>query len=500
MEHRDHVSRRAFLGIATAGAAGAAFAAPPTIAAPHGRTCPVVAMDGTGDFGPETPGTTTSGIQEAIDAVHGAGGGTVALRRGVYMVDHSSAPPEEARQFACGQQSLGVYDDIALVGEGMDQTVIRTAAQCNTNALLGWQTFRVRIEDLTFDGAGLNKGYGIAIFGMGTSFHDVVVRRVRCLGFGGSAIGIAGGERVVLEQCATSGAKIGFELGAPSKDYWVLHCTAAECSNGTLILDPADQFNEAGNLHPHIIGGRYDGGGTASGVALWDCYEPVVIGVTALGGVTTNLQIAPSGRPTITTPVGGGLLLGCVAEGSHGSDAGRYGVGAFQDGVRVIGCSITGNEDAGVFARPGAAGQVIVSQCTFHRGSDGAQQYAIVCGDGCALRASNNQHDGPPERFLGNASALAVPGSLVTGNTGFSPQGLLPPPAVPASGEWLANDRPWPVDIHVYAGIVSEISKRDAAGREGIVANRTPAQVRLWPGEAIRLTYTGAPTWTWFGE
>jgi hypothetical protein len=422
----------------------------------------------------------------------------------VYLVDHVAPPPEEARKFACGLRSIGLYDDLTLQGEGLDQTIIRTAAECNTNALLGWATSRVHLADLTVDGAGLNAGYGIAIFGLdygkGTAFSDVSLRRVKATGFGGSAIGIAGGQRVVLEQCVGMGSKIGFELGSPSMDYWVLHCTATGCTNGTLIFDPADQYNEAGNLRPRVVGGLYDGEGKASGVALWDCFEPMIVGVTARQGVTTNLQISLSHRETITTPVGGGLIEGCLAEGSVGSAAGRYGLGACQDGVRVIACSVTGNEDVGVLAAPGDGGQVGVYHCTFRAGPGDVQRYAVVPqGERVVLQAHGNLYDGRGDGFLGNPDALAVPGSCLSENAHFNPVGLLPPVEGPVSGVFVANPHPYAVEVYLHSGQVAAVVKRDVAGKTAQVASASNVSVRLQPGEAISLEYTARPEWSWFG-
>lgn len=56
------------------------------LAKEHVGSTVAVAMDGSEPFGPQTPGTRTSGIQEAIEAVHAAGGGIVHLRKGVYPI------------------------------------------------------------------------------------------------------------------------------------------------------------------------------------------------------------------------------------------------------------------------------------------------------------------------------------------------------------------------------------------------------------------------------
>ena len=498
------LTRRELLEAAALTAAGAVLVTPAVLAAEdrgsRAASTVVVTTDGRGDFGPDTAGTRTSGIQEAIEAAHAAGGGVVLLRGGVYLVDNVMPPPREAGKLGCGPASLQLYDDITLRGEGMDRTIVRVGAKCNTNTMLAWESSRISIEDLTLDGAGLNAGYGIAIFGMKDAFAEVCLQRVKATGFGGSAIAVAGGRRVMIEQCVGINSKIGFEMGAPSEDYLVLHCTAYGCWNGTLGFNSADQFNEAGNLRPRVIGGLYDGEAKASGVALWDCFEAMVVGVVARRGVTTNIQISSSHRKTITTPVGGGLIEACVAEGSVASKAGRYGVGACQDGVRVVGCTIAGNEDVGVLAAPGKGGMVAVHQCTFRAGQREAQRYAIRAeGQQLALRASGNLYEGPEGGFIANPEALVVPGSLLSENSGFNPVGLVRAPQVPSSGDFAVNVHPYAVQIYLHSGGLIKAIKRDLRGATAEVGRSPNVSVALQPGEAIGVEYHARPRWSWFG-
>jgi hypothetical protein len=211
------LTRRQLLEATALAAGGLALGSPGAASVPSSAGArAVVAADGSADSGPQTAGTRTAGIQEVIEAVHAHGGGIVHLGPRTYPVDAVVPPPQAARACGCGMRSILLYDNAALRGEGPDETIIQTAAKCNTNAILGWATSRVSIEDLTIDGAGLNGGYGIAIFGMTTSFSDVFLGRVKATGFGGSAIAVAGEQRVVLEHCTGAGGTIGFELGAPS--------------------------------------------------------------------------------------------------------------------------------------------------------------------------------------------------------------------------------------------------------------------------------------------
>jgi hypothetical protein len=499
------VPRRSVLAAAL-GCGGASWLATGVCAAapvqPAGPVVNVTA-DSSGQFGPHTPGTRTCGVQEAIDAVRAQGGGVVHVRAGTYILSGVTPPPDDARRFNCGSQQVGLCSNLALRGDGMDRTVLVAAQHCNVNMLLGWTVSNVAIEDLTIDGAGLNGGYGLAVFGMGTSFSDVAVRRVKACNVGGSAIAVAGGRRVTVEQCVGCGAKIGFELGSPSEDYQVLHCTAYACTNGALIFDPADQFNEAGNVRPRVIGGYYAGEGRATPIAMWDCWEALVAGVSTTQGVTTNIQVSSSHRPTITTPVGGGLIEGCLAEGSIGSEAGRYGIGAFQDCVRVVACSLIGNEECGVAAGPGEGGQVAVLGCIFRPGTRNTQRYAIVGhGTRVSLLAQGNLWQpgvASTGGLLGNPAAFDIARCRVTDNVGFNPVGLLPAPNVPATGEYASNSHPFPVEVSVCGGELQAVLKRDSLGRAVTVGRGGNCTVRLEPGESLAMDYTRPPAWTWFG-
>ncbi len=495
------ISRRGFMTGGPHAAAAAAVALAGASTPARQAATALVSADGDAAFGPQTPGTSTGGIQEAIDAVHDEGGGVVLLKSGVHTIEGSHPPPAAAIE--TGPYVLYLREGVTLRGEGMYDTTIRSQERSGSNMILAWDESRIGIEDLTIDGQGRHRGYGVAIFKLGPdwdSYSDVLIRRVRSMGVSGSAFGICGGRSVVVDQCLAQDCAIGYELGGATRDYCVLHCTARSCTNGTLIFTQADRFSEAGNLYPRIIGGVYDGGGAASGVALWDCWEPVVIGVTALRGRTTNIQIASTHRESITTPVGGGVIEACLAEDSAGSDAGRYGVGAFVDGVRVVTCTLSGNEDVGVSVRPDAGGQVLVADCTFREGGRKAQKHAIAAeGKGIALHATGNLYQGPRESFLAGVNALDPARSLLAHNAGYNPVGVVHSPDMPASGEYATNPYPFVVEVHVYGGSGARIRKRDAGGNEGTAGVGPCSSVTLWPGEAVALDYADLPQWSWFG-
>jgi hypothetical protein len=80
-----------------------------------------------------------------------------------------------------------------------------------------------------------------------------------------------------------------------------------------------------------------------------------------------------------------------------------------------------------------------------------------------------------------------------SGNSGYNPVGLLTAPAVPASGTPQANTFGVRVRVAVSGGSLTNIAIN------GTNTGLTSGMFELDPGETITLTYTAAPTWTWFG-
>jgi hypothetical protein len=91
---------------------------------------------------------------------------------------------------------------------------------------------------------------------------------------------------------------------------------------------------------------------------------------------------------------------------------------------------------------------------------------------------------------VGRSSSTAI---KIQDNPNFNPVGLLTPPTIPGSGTAQTNTFPYRVRIYVSGGTVNNIAIN------GTNTGLTSGMFELDPGEAITLTYTAAPTWTWFG-
>jgi hypothetical protein len=81
---------------------------------------------------------------------------------------------------------------------------------------------------------------------------------------------------------------------------------------------------------------------------------------------------------------------------------------------------------------------------------------------------------------------------MVRGNIGYNPVGHVTSPSIPSSTTALVN--PFNVDasVMVSGGTVSAI----AIG--GTSTGLTSGQFFIPAGQSITLTYSAAPSWTWF--
>ncbi|MFB8182621.1 right-handed parallel beta-helix repeat-containing protein [Streptomyces sp. NPDC055966] len=92
---------------------------------------------------------------------------------------------------------------------------------------------------------------------------------------------------------------------------------------------------------------------------------------------------------------------------------------------------------------------------------------------------------------------ISSSGNVLRGNQNYNPVGrFTAQPPVPASGTPYANTLNADAMVTIVGGTVSAI----AVGGQPTGLTTTPATVRVPAGQTITLTYTVAPTWTWFGD
>ena len=120
----------------------------------------------------------------------------------------------------------------------------------------------------------------------------------------------------------------------------------------------------------------------------------------------------------------------------------------------------------------------------------GNAAYGAVGGDGGQMSFSGHP------RFSGNGTA-----DLHSGGVDHPAYGGLSSVAVPASGTEIVNPFWIPVKVFVNGGTLT--TPFIAAGKSGAevqIAASTNVIVPLGPGEYIKLTYSGAPAWTWASD
>lgn len=78
-------------------------------------------------------------------------------------------------------------------------------------------------------------------------------------------------------------------------------------------------------------------------------------------------------------------------------------------------------------------------------------------------------------------------------NIGYNPVGNIAAPAIPASGTAYTNSQIVTTRVHISGGTVTEIAIN------GTTTGLISGTFILEPNDAITLTYSAAPTWTWFG-
>ena len=114
-----------------------------------------------------------------------------------------------------------------------------------------------------------------------------------------------------------------------------------------------------------------------------------------------------------------------------------------------------------------------------------------------------------------------LPTSLISNSTGSSTNVIYPDvkycnyldlpvsvpatPSIPASGTAQQNTNPYPVNVYVYGGDITEIQITRNGTAYTVLSVSTAIAMsgqvyKLNPGDSITLTYSTAPSWEWLAE
>ncbi len=207
------------------------------------------------------------------------------------------------------------------------------------------------------------------------------------------------------------------------------------------------------------------------------------ISVAVNGAIQTDVLIADN---IIDTPAGSGAL-------GHGIFI--YDVTRF---------TVKGNSVRGASTGSGPSGIRI----------DGASAHGIISGNiltanwiGLDVVGTSNNLSIFSNDSYTNVSANMVKTTsgvniLIHNNPGFNPRGALAyvggNPVMPASDAYYQNDFGYSCLVTIYGGTVTGIVTGNTAGTE-VPTGLTSGSFVLPPGAVVRITYSVAPTWVWYG-
>lgn len=462
------------------------------------------------DYGADATGATdsTPAIQQALDACRVAGGGTVFFPLGTYSVITALRTGGFANN-ACALMPGG---DTVLRGQGRGASIIRLAngspgcsGLLSNNAAIfsPWNVSQEQVTfvDLTIDGNAGNNG--------ADTINGVFIWRQRNWKF----------HRVQIKDCrgtANSGgaAETFMFYGNGSSELSFVDCDGIQTTgsvsnafvaNGCTMVDYVD-CRAIGIGAGAAIGYGFNVGTSAAGsrqVTYTNC-KAYLCGQQGYHVDASNVQ-----NVTYTACVAGGLASDIVSgqqfpftqSQSLGNGGSGWVCTVAAVGIKLVGCISDNNGAHGYDLRAGqfyldncsgrnnAAGQGLVFSNTPTARVSGGDYSNNLIGIrfGAVADTANVRITGGP-RLSGNATTAIQ----VNATNYAAPPANVAAPAVPASTVALTS--PFGLDARVYVngGTVT------AVALDGVATGQIAGAFIVPAGGTITLTYTVAPTWTWF--
>ncbi|MEM5820024.1 MAG: hypothetical protein QXO19_03980 [Candidatus Aenigmatarchaeota archaeon] len=479
------------------------------------------------DFGPDTPGTLTYGIQEAINAISG-NGGIVYLKAGNYYV---SAP------IIINTSGILLEGEGSGIGDGYLPTAIINNLPTGSNNLVTNNTRFFSVKNILFDGTFGNRQTGGALlysayvqgtiencsfhvgqFDYGINFQPAITNIDHCF-FGNSAnvaaIYIRGGgndffiSNTVIETGATG---IIIENNQPGlgviQNVDITHC------NTSLQLGTS---GGSGNINfIKFINCNFDA------PTNYGIYIPAST-ATFLYLLFTQCTVGNGSINNIYWPATNAIPINVKFTSCVFRDATQDGIVlAFEDsregGVTFESCSIvhSGVSSAGTYSNIKVPSGLTASGEGMHinlynceLGDDVVYNDTIYTKQVFGIESSGLVHLHVEGGKLGSTTAgllidnssYLLSDSKILNITGYNPQGFkTTTPSVPASGTAVQNTNPYPVMVYISGGSGTAVAITPNGSSTATTVNSTLAgQYRLEPYDSITLTYSTAPTWQWYG-
>lgn len=434
------------------------------------------------DYGAVGNGSTDdrAAIQAALDACRVAGGGTVYLPAATYAITTCPAHPTD-NTINC---SLVIGAQTTMRGDGPGATLVKWTVNTipnqghilnNYNRLSPGGDTDMAIVDMTFCGnAGIMPGTVDAQYGPQWNWARRVLMR-----------------NVVAYDFLGTGDSGNGPNGTPAENW---HLDAHYCTD--VLFDGCAVFDSGVNV-------------TGSGFSLNYCSYSKVIGCTGYGmhlsrnfthfhcrnTTYVGCMAYASGDDGFNSEISVDTqYIGCVS-GGESTDTTNYpyttntNLGNAKNGFRIynsssrvqmLGCVSEFNTLAGVaIVSSSGNGLRIIGGSYASNGTYGINQDAS--GGGFTIGGSPSIVNNTTNSILLNGATASATTNAITS------------PAVPATTVAFTNPYPFACAVVISGGTVSQITVCGIT-----VASATGVTVIVPPNQNIKLTYTVAPSWSWY--
>jgi hypothetical protein len=488
-----------------------------------------------GATGTSTPTATTQGIQAAINACNAAGGGIVLLPQETYTINGPLTVPDGAGIQITGQTrrtfiTQTTANDIFQI-ENTQGTIINLLhLQYNSTSLAG--------RGISANGANNVRLNEILVgdASVGFYFFDTNdVQLFQCttqsstnseagLWIDGGANGDGGCTLFLADACTFSGTNgPGIMLG---------HCQTLRFSNtqvlgfdvgvdigNPLVVNNPDRVNPGGTIQTQLIycsnvdvnQGMADygfylhppSGWTVVDVRLMECHAEVH---PAQGGAAVGFMLTQDPTTTTYGLIDTVQIQDCTATfcgtGLH-LQAGKN--------IEIVGGVYAGNAQIGVSIDGSLSGVVLTTilvvgiragqkvgggAATQNIGVQVSATVDDIMVIGCDL-LGNQTHN---LNVVGGYAAAFGDNSFIINCNGYNPVGLLTPPGFPLTTVPQQNFYPFPVEVYLSGGSVTDVHIKGPNDATGVDTGLTSGAFTLQPGESIVVSYTGSPSWAWKGD
>jgi hypothetical protein len=233
--------------------------------------------------------------------------------------------------------------------------------------------------------------------------------------------------------------------------------------------------------------------------SVWDQCRFIDAGRYGINGgdasmLFTNLAMDTSAQSQIN----GAANCNFIGTTTFGSATNGPTIQLYDGGMaHFIGCQLHGpnggNDNSGVIINVLGTASATFEGCAFQPLANTVHLVSAQSGYTGAIRIIGGSISGS---FTGETLFNEGTTGIISARDliGYNPTGPQAAPAIPASGTVLTNPFPFDCTVYVNGGTVTAVDIGGTA--TGQIAGAFPVPA----GETITLTYSVAPTWTWFGN